>query len=147
MRYMQLFSTLVSASAVICILASCHTPYPENMSKDERKKYYEAYNQAYQPKSEGNTAPLDTLPPASQVIESVKELSSVAFSIQNNSIWPQQIEISGNILAFNPLETRYVGFAAGTKVYRYNKKKPLGRGKFLFEITEQDLNKCFALFN
>ena len=147
MRHLQLFSTLVSALAVICILASCHIPYPESMSKAERKKYYDAYNQAYQPKSEGNKVPSDTLPPASQIIASAKELSSVAFSIQNNSIWPQQIEISGNILAFNPLETRYVGFAAGTKVYQYNKRKPLGRGKFLFEITEQDLNKCFALFN
>jgi hypothetical protein len=144
---MQVFYRQVLIVAVILIPASCHTHYPEGMNAAERKKYYEAYNKAYQPKTESNIITSDTLLLNSQVVASANLLTSVAFSIQNNSLWPQKIEVSGNILAFNPLETRYVGFAAGTKVYQYDKKKASGRGKFLFEIGEKDMNRRFALFD
>jgi hypothetical protein len=73
--------------------------------------------------------------------------ASVPFSIRNNSLLPQRVEIDGNVLEFNPLEVRYVGFASGTKLYRYDKKANSGRGKFLFEVKEKDRNKRVSLFN
>jgi hypothetical protein len=134
---------------MLTLAASCHSHYPEGMSWAERKKYYDDYNKAYMEKKLSASArKADTLLQVSKVRAKPEAVStSVAFSIRNNSILPQKIEIDGNVLKFNPLEVRYVGFAAGTKAYWYHKTFRLGRGKFLFEVKEKDRDKRFTLFN
>jgi hypothetical protein len=117
------------------------------MSRAERKKYYDEYNKVYTEKklSAATSKPGTSLQTTKVVATEVN--NAVPFSIRNNSLLPQKIEINGNVLKFNPLEVRYVGFATGTKVYWYDKKEKLGRGKFLFEVEEKDRDKRFVLFD
>lgn len=125
-------------------LTCCNSHYPEEMSRVERKKYYSEYNKAFikatAPSTEATADTLYTAPG--------REASrAVPFSIRNNSVMPQKLEINGNILVFNPLEVRYVGFQVNTKVYLYNKHASSGRGKYLFEVKAGDGDKRYKIFN
>jgi hypothetical protein len=142
-------SKQVLAAILILALASCNSHYPEGMSWAERKKYYDDYNKAYVEKElSASTVVPDTVQQKDKAVAETKEVtSSVPFSMRNNSLFPQKVEIDGNILDFKPFEVRYVGFASGTKVHWYDKKAILSRGKFLFEVKEKDRDRRFRLFN
>lgn len=75
--------------------------------------------------------------------DKAESANSVSFSIKNNSLSAKKLRIADNILDFNPLKTRYVGFEPDTKVY-------LIRGgneedEYLFTITERDEGKLFRI--
>ncbi len=146
---MHLLLKQLLAVSFIILFASCNSHYPEGMSRTERKKYYHDYNKEYEEKKLAASAVESDLPaPASRVITEPKAaITSVPFSIRNNSPWPQKIEIAGNILDFAPLGVRYVGFAAGTKAYLYDKNTKDGRGEFLFEVKEQNRDGKVKLFH
>jgi hypothetical protein len=139
----------ILAATLLLTLAGCNSHYPEGMSRAERKKYYDEYNKTYtEKKLSAFTAKPDTvLQTGGTGAEREEVITYIPFSIRNNSLMPQKVEIDGNILDFSPLEVRYAGFASGTKVYRYDKKAKLGRGKFLFEVKEKDRDRRFRLFN
>jgi hypothetical protein len=130
------------------VLAGCHSQYPEGMSRVERKKYYDDYNKAYTDKNLAAAPVADASVQTAKAVTDMGEAStSVPFSIRNNSLLPQKIEINGNVLKFNPLEVRYIGFAAGAKAYLYDKSRAGGKGRFLFEVGEDYRDKQLKLFD
>jgi hypothetical protein len=135
------------AGGLLLALGSCQGQYPEGMSRAERKKYYDDYNKAYTAQQLTAVPPASLPQTADTVTEQKEVLTSVPFSIRNNSLLPQKIEVDGNVLKFNPLEVRYVGFAAGTRAYFYDKAAVNERGEFLFEIGEKDRDKRLRLFD
>jgi hypothetical protein len=145
---MESFVKKLFSIGFLLVLTGCHSHYPEGMSRVERKKYYDNYNKAYTEKNIAATPVADVSVQTIKPVTRTEEAStSVPFSIRNNSLLPQKIEINGNVLKFNPLEVRYIGFAAGTKAYLYDKSATEGKGRFLFEVREKDRDKRLKLFN
>ncbi|MBN7816029.1 hypothetical protein [Algoriphagus pacificus] len=139
-------SLLISLS----ILAGCaDKSYPENMTAEERKAYYEEFNNSKTPEEweeirnnrKANTAETlqetDTLPSAES-----RNPGSIPFSIKNNSIFPKKLRIADNVLSFYPFEKRYVGFYPQTKVYLI---KGENKEELLFEVKSEDKGKTFAI--
>lgn len=125
------------------------TSYPEDMTKAERKAYYQNFNESKTDaewaaiRAENQAAKAEQLERnnAQQKKNREDTANSIAFSVRNNSLFPKKLKIVDNILTFQPFETRYFGFAPTTKVYLIKGKKE----EYLFTLSKNDQGKQFKL--
>ncbi|MGB3182111.1 MAG: hypothetical protein WBB45_12025 [Cyclobacteriaceae bacterium] len=138
------------ALGLLYLSACSNDNYPDNMTRAERKAYYEEFNSS---KTEEEWAAIRQErqersaeePAATTDEEEVAERNpgSVPVSIRNNSLLPRKVRIKDNVLAFKPLETRYVGFPAGTECYLLHGDSE----KYLFTISTDNKDEQFKIFH
>jgi hypothetical protein len=146
---MKINATLFLAFSCLLVLGCSRDNYPENMSRAERKAYYDEFNASRTPeewqalreeRAESKTGRTDA---EETVEEADRNPGSVPVSIRNNSLLPRKVRIKDNVLAFKPFETRYIGFPEGTACYLlYGKEE-----KYLFTINAEDKNDQFKIFH
>lgn len=149
---MTILSRLSSSALLVFLLQSCASNnYPPNTSAAERQAYYRAFNESKtaaewaasraERQSEADETPAES---ATEQKPNSAASSSIAFSIQNNSLFPKRLRIADNVLDFKPFEIRYVGFPADTKVFLI---RGAGADHYLFAITEDQAGRTFKITN